>query len=145
MGQASIRIVTEDGHVIYIDPYAGNQYDLPADLILVTHEHFDHNKVDLVKNRNKDCRVIRARDAVTADGHKTFDLGHVKVQAVEAGYNRYHDVRSCVGYVLTFKNGQKVYVSGDTSITDEMSRMSEMHIDYAFLWTSVSKRNRIND
>ena len=45
MGQASIRIVTETGHVIYIDPYAGNQYELAADLILVTHEHVDHNKV----------------------------------------------------------------------------------------------------
>ena len=42
MGQASIRIVTETGKVIYIDPYAGSQYDLAADLILVTHEHSDH-------------------------------------------------------------------------------------------------------
>ena len=135
MGQASIRIVTETGHVIYIDPYAGNQYDLAADLILVTHEHFDHNKVGLVKNRKKDCRIIRAADAVTAEGHRRFDFEFVSVQPVEAGFNRYHDVRSCVGYVLTFNNGKKVYVSGDTSITDQMSRMSEMQIDYAFLCT----------
>lgn len=135
MGQASIRIVTETNHVIYIDPYAGNQYDLAADLILVTHEHFDHNKLDLVKRRQKDCRIIRARDAITADGHRYFDFGYVKVQAVEAGFNRYHDKRNCVGYVLTFNNGKKVYVSGDTSITEEMSRMSGLNIDYAFLCT----------
>lgn len=135
MGQASIRIVTEAERVIYIDPYAGSQYDLAADLILVTHEHFDHNKLSLVRNRTKDCRVIRAKDAVTNDGHQRFDLGYVTVQAVEAGFNRWHDVRYCVGYVLTFNNGKKVYVSGDTSITDEMSRMSEMHIDFAFLCT----------
>ena len=32
-GQGSIRIVTPEGKVIYIDPYAGTGYDLPADLI----------------------------------------------------------------------------------------------------------------
>ncbi len=135
MGQASIRIVTETGKVIYIDPFAGKQYDLPADLILVTHEHYDHNKVNLIGKRNEGCRVIRAKDAVVNGKYKTFDLGFVTVEAVEAGFNRYHDVRSCAGYVLTFNNGRKVYVSGDTSITDQMSRMNGMHIDYAFLCT----------
>ena len=38
MGQACIRIVTGEGKVIYIDPYAGEGYELPADLILVTHD-----------------------------------------------------------------------------------------------------------
>ena len=42
MGQATMRVVTPEGKVIYIDPYAGDAYDLPADLILVTHGHFDH-------------------------------------------------------------------------------------------------------
>ena len=36
-GQASIRIITTEGKVIYVDPYAGNDYELYADLILVTH------------------------------------------------------------------------------------------------------------
>ena len=52
MGQASIRIVTGQGKVIYIDPYAGDAYDLPADLILVTHDHYDHSDVDKVSNRS---------------------------------------------------------------------------------------------
>lgn len=42
MGQASIRIITPEEKVIYIDPYAGNEddYEPSADLILVTHSHF---------------------------------------------------------------------------------------------------------
>lgn len=134
MGQGSLRIVTETEKVVYIDPYAG-EYSLAADLILVTHEHFDHNAIERVKNRQPDCRIIRSQNAVIDGRHHTFELGYVRVEAVEAGFNRYHDVRHCVGYVLTFTNGQKVYVSGDTSITDQMSEMSEMHIDYAFLCT----------
>ena len=57
------------------------------------------------------------------------------MEAVEAGFNRWHDVKECVGYVLTFSNGSSVYVTGDTSTTDQMSRKADMHIDYAFWCT----------
>ncbi len=132
MGQASIRIVTVEGKVIYIDPFAGDGYDLPADLILVTHDHRDHNNVDLVANRNPDCRIITWEEALADGVHQTFDLGYVTVEAVEAGYNQNHDVKSCVGYVLTFSDGVSVYVTGDTSKTEQMPLMADMAIDYAF-------------
>ena len=51
-GHGSLRIITGEGKVIYIDPYAGEGYDLPADLILITHAHQDHTAVKLIKNRN---------------------------------------------------------------------------------------------
>ena len=35
LGHASLRIVTAEGKVIYVDPFAGDAYDLSADLILV--------------------------------------------------------------------------------------------------------------
>lgn len=132
MGQASIRVVTPKNKVIYIDPYAGDQYDLPADLILVTHGHFDHNAVDKVSNRADDCQIITHKEAVQNGEHKTFELNYVTVEAVEAGDNSMHDVNECVGYVLTFTNGKSVYVTGDTSKTDQMPLLAEKHIDYAF-------------
>ncbi len=135
MGQASIRIVTAEGKVFYIDPYAGDQYDLPADLILVTHGHFDHCAIDRVTNRNDDCQTITHKEAVIDGVHQVFDLPYVRVEAVEAGFNSWHDVKECVGYVLTFSNGSSVYVTGDTSPTGQMSRMADMHIDYAFWCT----------
>ena len=45
MGQASMRIITAEGKVIYIDPYTGD-YTMPANLILVTHGHFDYCAVE---------------------------------------------------------------------------------------------------
>ena len=131
-GQASIRIVTAEGKVIYIDPYAGDDYDLAADLILVTHAHFDHNATDKITNRNPDCQVISWKEAIIEGVHQTFDLGYVMVEAVEAGFNRMHDVNECAGYILTFSNGKSVYVTGDTSTTEQMSRLAEKEIDYAF-------------
>ena len=132
MGQASIRITTAEGKVIYIDPYAGKGYEPAADLILVTHSHYDHNGVDKVKNRNSGCRIITWNEAIADGEHQAFDLGYVKVEAVEAGYNRWHDVSECVGYVLTLSDGVSVYVTGDTSKTRQMPELAVKKIDYAF-------------
>ena len=132
MGQGSLRIVTAEGKVIYIDPFSGDQYDLPADLILVTHGHPDHNQIDLIKTQNDGCRIITHEEALKDGIHQTFDLGYVTVEAVEAGYNQNHDVTKCVGYILTFSNGRSVYVTGDTSTTEQMPSLAEKEIDYAF-------------
>ncbi len=131
-GQASIRIVTAEGKVIYVDPYAGDDYELSADLILVTHPHYDHNMVDKVQNRNLDCEVITQAEAIRNGEHRIFDFGYVTVEAVEAGYNPLHDVAGCVGYILTLSDGKSVYVTGDTSTTKQMPLLAEKNIDYAF-------------
>ena len=131
-GHGSLRIVTGEGKVIYIDPYAGEGYDLPADLILVSHSHSDHNAVHLVKNRNEGCRVITNQDALVKGEYKTFDLGYATVEAVQAGNNRNHDIRFCVGWLITLSDGTKVYASCDTSTTDQMAELAERGIDYAF-------------
>ena len=131
MGQASMRIVTAEGKVIYIDPYTGD-YTMPADLILVTHGHFDHCAVEEVENRNDSCQIITYKEAVVNGEHQAFDLGYVKIEAVEAGYNNWHDVNACVGYILTFSNGISLYVTGDTSTTKQMPLLAEKNIDYAF-------------
>lgn len=131
-GQGSIRIVSPEGKVIYIDPYAGTGYDLPADLILVTHDDPDHNKIAKVALRNEGCQIITQDEALAGGVHQTFDLGYATVQAVEAGYNDNHDVTECVGYVITLSDGVSVYVSGDTSTTEQMPEMASWGIDYAF-------------
>ena len=129
-GHASARIETAEGKVIYIDPFAGDGYDLPADLILITHDHFDHTQTDLIREKNPDCVIISQKEALEGGTHQSFDFDYVKVEAVEAGYNRNHNVKDCVGYVLTFSNDAKVYFSGDTSKTPQMAEMDG--IDYAF-------------
>ena len=98
MGQASIRIVTPENKVIYIDPYAGDAYDLPADLVLVTHDYFDHCAINRVENRSEDCVIITQEEALVNEKHQVFELDYVIVEAVEAGYNRWHDAWECVGY-----------------------------------------------
>ena len=131
-GHGSLRIVTEEDKVIYIDPYAGEGYDLPADLILITHGHQDHTAVNLIKNRKDDCRVITYKEALVKGEYKTFELGYATVEAVQAGNNKNHSIKECVGWLITLSGGVTVYVTGDTSTTDQMAELADRHIDYAF-------------
>lgn len=133
LGHASLRITTPEGKVIYVDPYAGDDagYALPADLILVTHEHYDHDALDKVTSRADDCRVITQADALADGQHQTFDLGYATVEAVEAGNNPNHDTKECVGYVITLSDRTSIYASGDTSRTGQMPSLADRHLDYA--------------
>lgn len=132
MGQGSVRITTPEGKVIFVDPYVGEGYGPAADLILITHGHHDHNNPDRIENRNPDCRLITWVEALEGGVHQTFALGWVTVEAVEAGYNRNHDVKNCVGYLLTLSDGISVYLTGDTSTTRQMPELARRQIDYAF-------------
>ena len=131
-GHGSLRIVTVEGKVIYIDPYAGEGYDLPADLILITHGHQDHTAVKLIKNRNEDCRIITYKEALVKGEYKTFELDYATVEAVQAGNNKNHNIRECVGWLITLSDGVSVYATGDTSTTDQMAELADRHIHYAF-------------
>ncbi len=130
-GHASIRITTSEGKVIYVDPFRGDGYDVPADLILMTHGHADHTNTALIEKQNEGCQTISWKEALVDGDYKSFDLGYVKVDAVEA-YNENHDERYCVGYILTFSNGITLYLSGDTSTTQAMVGLAERNLDYAF-------------
>lgn len=131
-GHGSLRITTADDRVIYIDPYAGEGYDLPADLILVSHGHPDHNAVDLIQARSADCQVIYNTDALVNGEYKTYDLGFATVEAVQAGNNKNHDINECVGWLVTLPGGISIYATGDTSTTDQMAELADRDIHYAF-------------
>lgn len=130
IGHASVKIKATTGEVIYIDPYFPIPfYHEPADIILVTHEHSDHNKVELCKKK-ENCRVIRWKDALIDGEYQVFELGNIRVEAVPSGGNSQHSLQSNVGYLITV-DGVTVYHSGDTSFVEETKGIAEKDIDYA--------------
>lgn len=135
--QSGIRIVGD--RVIYIDPIriVGAPHD--ADLILFTHPHLDHFSPKDAKKLMKDSTVIAAPKSMAAMcslllGRKpvpllpgeTHLLSGVTVETV-AAYNRrkfFHlKAMKWLGYVISVGK-TRVYVSGDTDITEESKAVS---------------------
>jgi L-ascorbate metabolism protein UlaG (beta-lactamase superfamily) len=133
-GQASIKIKTNTAIVIYIDPYAGTDYSEPADIILVSHGHSDHNNVSKV-TKTTDCKIFSGPGA-NVGGTKmaagdSVEVQGIKIKAVEA-YNGNHPKGTGVGFVLTL-NGAKIYHCGDTSMIPEMALLAKENLDFALL------------
>ena len=127
-GHGSYRLTADDGRVIYVDAYKGEGYDLPADIILVTHQHPDHNKIGRCAKK-PDCRIITNEEALAGGTHNSFDIDGITIQAVEAN-NKKHDPKKCVGFIITV-GGKKIYASGDTSRTKQMESFAALDLDCA--------------
>lgn len=127
-GHGSYRLTADDHRVVYVDPYKGKGYDVPADIILVTHQHRDHNQIKRCAQK-PDCRIITNEEALADGKHNYFDIDGIKIQAVEAA-NKNHDPKQCVGFIITL-DGVKVYAGGDTSMTSQMETFAALNLDYA--------------
>ena len=130
-GHGSYRFVLDDGTVVYVDPFAGKGYDMPANLILSTHEHFDHIGFDRMPHA-ADCAIIRAADLHPApNDYRNTQVHGVGITAVQA-CNKNHPIDECVGYLLSF-DGVTFYASGDTDATEDMEsgKLAAAAIDYA--------------
>jgi L-ascorbate metabolism protein UlaG (beta-lactamase superfamily) len=137
LGHAGFRIQTRRA-TIYIDPYRAPEGP-PADVILITHDHFDHFSRDDVRRFAAEGTRVVAPATVTeqlrgatvsiAPG-ESVELDLLEVTAVAAyntnkldsGGDPFHPREAgWVGYVLNME-GKTVYHSGDTDVIPEMDQ-----------------------
>ena len=129
-GHSFVKIKTVQGLVIYIDPYNVNAFADSADVVLISHEHSDHNELSRVKQKST-CQVIRAANMISASGYNTYTIGSVQITGFPA-YNSYHSKSSCVGFVVSFGD-ICLYHAGDTGNIPEMSDLASNHVTYALI------------
>ena len=130
-GHGSFRLTTSEGTVIYVDPFAGEGYDEPADLVLVSHEHHDHNEVSLTTLKPQG-KILRAGDFLKDGVYQTVEEKGVFIKGTEA-YNKNHPKDQCVGFVIEME-GKKLYFACDTSRTKAMEEeLPGEKLDFAFL------------
>lgn len=142
---SSIRIA--GNQVIYFDPFnvEGEPHD--ADIICVTHDHFDHySPEDIAKIKNASTMLVcpkTIKDSLTNSGISEeftelvvpgdeLEINGVKIQTIPS-YNvgkQFHPKENqWVGYLVTM-NEVTYYVAGDTDINEDVKKV---HCDVALL------------
>ena len=135
LGHDSFRL---DGPpTIYFDPWKLPSGSPVADVILVSHDHYDHLSVDDVAQVTGPKTVVIANPSAAAKlrgarvirAGETITVGEVTVEAV-AAYNLtkfrspgnpFHPRQAQHnGYIVTV-GGERLYHAGDTDYTPEMS------------------------
>lgn len=142
---SSIRINKEK--VIYIDPFKINKNYNDADIIFITHDHYDHySEEDIDKVIKEDTTIVIPKDLlkkllkkginknaiIVAEPNKEYETQGINFNTIPA-YNinkKFHPKENnWLGYIITINN-VKYYVAGDTDITDENRKVK---CDVAFV------------
>ncbi|MBQ6582056.1 MAG: MBL fold metallo-hydrolase [Alistipes sp.] len=146
---ASFSIQIGQRH-IYNDPvlqYAEYARLPKADMVLVTHSHYDHldraaiddittNKSIILCDKTS-AEVFDGEAVIMTPGLKAQPWEGVTVEAVAAyntseGHTDFHpQAREDCGYILELATGLRIYIAGDTELTPEMKALK--NIDVAFL------------
>jgi len=136
LGHDTFKIAGEK--VIYTDPFKIKKAD-NADIILITHEHYDHCSPEDVKKIQKahtvivtvaDCaKKLSGKIKIVKPGDK-INVEGIEIEAVPS-YNtnkQFHvKERGWVGYIFKVK-GQRIYIAGDTDHIPEMKTFKEIDI-----------------
>lgn len=158
-GHSVVKIVTESGHTLLIDPFinGNSQTDLKVadespDIILLTHGHNDHvgDTVELAKKN--DALVVAPNELADylswqgvrvhnmhIGGAFTFDFGKVKYTQAFHGSSYVTEDQQIIytgmpGGILFSAEGKTIYHAGDTALFSDMKLIGERHpIDLAFI------------
>ena len=138
LGHDTFKIQGEK--TIFTDPFKIRKKDT-ADIILITHEHYDHcSPEDVKKLVGKDTVIVAPADCaaklrgtvrVVKPGD-SIEVSGIRIEAVPS-YNtnkQFHTRdRGWVGYIFTV-SGERIYIAGDT---DRIPEMKAFKADIALL------------
>lgn len=142
---SSIRM--NKGKIIYVDPFHIEENYQDADIILITHSHYDHfSEEDIEKVRKAGTKIYVTEDYVEnarqlgfsenkiigVKPNQTYYEGNIEINTVPA-YNvnkQFHPKENnWVGYIIKI-DGITYYIAGDTDITEENKKIK---CDVAFV------------
>lgn len=126
---SSIKIIGDK--IIYVDPFRIKENKNDADIIFITHDHYDHYSLEDIEKVKKQNTIIvmpehlerkdDLKDAVIVMPNKKYQVEGINVETIPS-YNinkPYHPKENnWVGYILN-NEGKRIYIPGDTDITEE--------------------------
>lgn len=158
LGHASFRIDSPGGKRVYVDPWLGDNPACPspeweaerADIIAVTHGHFDHNSTDVVALaqthgsaivaqyevvewlRRQGVAIPESNPGMNKGGTIIVDgISFTMTHAVHSSGVMVGDtIMYCgdaAGFVITLEDGLKLYFAGDTNVFSDMALIRELY------------------
>ena len=119
------------GLIIYFDPYKIDRDYHDADIIFITHDHYDHySPLDIKKVIKDDTIIVAPQDigeklstnnVIGVVPNKNYEVLNIKFKTIPAynvNKNFHPKENNWVGYLLEYNN-IKYYIAGDTDITKE--------------------------
>ena len=119
------------GLIIYFDPYKIDRDYHDADIIFITHDHYDHySPLDIKKVIKDDTIIVAPQDIgeklstnniIGVVPNKNYEVLNIKFKTIPAynvNKNFHPKENNWVGYLLEYNN-IKYYIAGDTDITKE--------------------------
>lgn len=137
---SSIKI--NKGKIIYIDPFKIEKEEHDADIIFITHDHYDHYSLEDVEKVIKEDTIIVAPKTVKAlskmknviliGPNDTCEVKGIMIETIPS-YNinkKFHPrTNEWVGYIIEIDE-VRYYIAGDTDITPENKQVK---CDVAFI------------
>jgi L-ascorbate metabolism protein UlaG (beta-lactamase superfamily) len=131
LGHAGFKIESSNKTVIYVDPFEIRNNLPKADIVLVTHDHYDHCSLPDIEKIRKEETVIAGPVSINSklkyevknmQRGETLNLKGVIVKAVPS-YNaqkQFHPKEANnLGFLITV-DGETLYHAGDTDVIEEM-------------------------
>ncbi len=134
---ASFRIASE-ATVLYIDPWKLPETPHDADVVFVSHSHYDHcSPGDIARVSKDDTAIVTPAETIeklhaanAVDPGERIYIKDVHIEAV-AAYNiakSFHPRgHHWCGAVFTLA-GQRIYYAGDTDLIPEMSDLKDVDV-----------------
>ena len=141
--QSSIKMIFDK--TIYFDPFKIDSSMNDADIIFITHEHYDHFDIDSInkvkssnttiiapKSMENDIKNIEFKNYIFLNPNEEINLGDINIKTIPA-YNidkKFHPKNSnWLGYIITYNN-VTYYIAGDTDKTPDNEKVK---CDVAFI------------
>lgn len=140
-------ILIKKEKTIYIDPFRIKDTYNDADIIMITHDHFDHySEEDIEKVKKEDTIIVlptsleekaknigfKKENLILVEPNKQYNIQQIQIQTIPA-YNigkKFHaKENNWIGYILEIDR-IRYYIPGDTDITEENKKVK---CDVAFV------------
>ena len=137
----------EKEKIIYFDPFKVEENYNDADVIFITHSHYDHfSEEDILKVKKEETKIVVPEDLynrslelgfseeniLVVRPNEEYEINNIKFKTIPAynlNKNFHPKTNNWVGYIITLDN-IVYYIAGDTDVTEENRKVK---CDVAFV------------